>query len=179
MAIKSTSVTCPGCGAPVSVNASFCVVCGREIVIYSNRNRQDANVNSKQAETDFASGMRCLKVAQYQVAAQAFRKAIQSDPSDPDYYFYLAIALLERRRPFMTPLAVVQDAEYQLKLAMDLNGPGICFYLAAYIKKDFYEKHFFRTDKSSVQLLEEARRRGLPNGDLMELNKWFDKPVTV
>jgi len=140
------------------------------------QNMSSAGNNDK---AEYSRGLCCLATAQFEEAAAAFRKTIQLNPTNPEYFFYLAIALLEGKRPYSLPLAVIKDAERQLGFAMKMGGNGIYFYLAAYIKKDFYEKRFFRTDKTSAQLLAEARQRGLPNGDIMALNQLFEKEIIL
>ena len=194
MAVESVSINCPGCGAPISVNASNCPYCGRAVYVqsfedissmsgenlskyYSSYQGMSSAGNNDKAE--FALGLCCLKTAQFSEATTAFKKAIQNNAGNPDYYFYLAIALLEGKRPYMTSPQVLRDAERQLTYAMNKGGKGIYYYLAAYIKKDYYEKRFLRTDKTSTQLLEEAKNCGLPNGDIAILNALFDKPIQI
>lgn len=105
-------------------------------------------------------GIRFLRLQQYDFAKKCFNNAIAERISDPEAYFYAAVAALEGKRPFLAQRSAITEAEKYLKSAIEFSKNPVYYYFHAFIKHDYYERKKLNTHPSSHELLMEA----LPNG---------------
>ena len=106
------------------------------IKTYSNileKNNDNEDINNSIA-------MCYLKLKFYDKAIQHFDKALDSNVDNSDIYFYYAIALLNGKKPFLTPLTQIKRIIELLNAAIMLENKAIYHYFLAYIKYDFYER---------------------------------------
>ena len=130
--------------------------------------------NEDDDNTELINGVRFLSRGLYSKALQCFEKVINSDVSDPDAYFYAAVAMLEGKRPFMLSRNTIRDIETYIESAIAYGEKGIYYYFYAYIKYDFYEKKVLKTSPSYAVLLSSANETGVSDveiSDLFELLK--------
>ena len=116
------------------------------------------------------SGKRFINYKLYDKAVETLENALQSDMSNPDVHFYLAVAFLEGKRPFLLPKAKITRVEEHLRAAIDIEEKALYYYFFAYLKKDFYENKALRAVPSSKELVFKANSLGL---DLLEADELF------
>lgn len=86
MAVQTVNLDCPGCGYPVNLNDEVCPACGRKLVI--------STFNS-------VAGM---SMPELNKSANAYRKALASDPENSDVnmslgFCYLKLKLYDKAIP--------------------------------------------------------------------------------
>lgn len=113
----------------------------------------------------------------YLEARKQFEKIIDIDPMNPDAYFYLSIALLEGKKPFIQVRSTIDrileniNLAYELYIENDIN-PALCLYFHAFIKYDFFSKKYLRISPDYKSLLMDAYDNGLTieeSNDLFEI----------
>lgn len=102
-------------------------------------------------------------------AQACFEKAIQEDLSDPDAYFYAAIAKLEGKRPFLASRTAISDIERYIEAALMYGEQGIYYYFYAYVKYDYYEKKLLKSKPLFADLLAKAKELGVDDAESKEL----------
>lgn len=127
--------------------------------------------NGNQENTDFKNGVRFLSRKLFPSAISCFEKVIQNDVSNPDAYFFAAIAMLEGKRPFLMSRSVINKIENYIESANAFGERAIYYYFCAYIKYDYYEKKFLKTAPTYIELLTRSYELGVTDA---EINDLFD-----
>ena len=70
-------------------------------------------------------GVRFLNYGMYPKAIECFDKALLKDISNPDIYFYKAVALLKGQRPFLITKPVINEALDLLNTSLAINSKAI------------------------------------------------------
>ena len=73
----------------------------------------------------------------------------------------------------------VERAEQLLSAALSVSGKGIYYLFAAFIKKDFYERKFYKTSPSSRDYKAEADKLGVPQGDKTSLEQLLNTRIDI
>ncbi len=119
-------------------------------------------LKEKEKESEnLKNGIRFLNRKMFSQALACFEAEIQTNLSDPEPYFYAAIAKLAGKRPFLLNRAQIGEIEAYLESALAYGECGLYYYLYAYIKRDYYEQKLLKTAPSSKQLLELAEELGM------------------
>lgn len=123
----------------------------------------------KVGEDKLKDGIRFLGRKMYAQALACFENVILENVSEPDAYFYAAVAKLEGKRPFLVSRPVINEIERYIESAIAFGECAVfdCFY--AYVKYDYYEKKMLRTSPGWRELLERARGFGLTEAAAREL----------
>ena len=103
-------------------------------------------------------GIQLTQAHAYDYAIKALNLAIESDPSEPANYYYLALALLKGRRPKVLTRSEAEVISQYLQTSCALNDSHCeYYYLWALVKHDFYASHGFSVGTPNiVELLEKA-----------------------
>lgn len=182
---QTVELTCPGCGAPVSIAQKECKFCHSPITISTFQSVYDMpapEVNKyagayRKALADHPDDMQLnksaafcyLKLKLYDKAQPAFEKAIEDNFDDADLYLYAAVCLLKGKRPFLTPRKTVDQALEYLNAALMIEEKGIYCYLAAYLKYDHYELKRLCIQPDSQWELARAASYGVSDADRQRL----------
>lgn len=102
---------------------------------------------------ELKNGVRFLSRKMYAQALACFEKEISNNISDPEPYFYGAIAKLEGKRPFLASRSIINEVEKYLDSAIAYGERGLYYYFYAYIKYDYYEKKILKTSPNFRELL--------------------------
>lgn len=131
----------------------------------------DAKPKQKNTEDDsqLKAGVRFLTMKMYDQAQVCFEKAIQENLSDPEAYFYAAIAKLEGKRPFLASRTAIGDIERYIQAALMYGERGVYYYFYAYVKYDHYEKKLLKSKPASAELLAKAKALGVTASESKEL----------
>lgn len=187
MAHQIVELECPGCGKAISTSTRQCPQCFREIVIttfnsvaamspldinkYANSYRKAlaGNPNNKDLNTSIAFCY--LKLKLYDKALPCFEKAIEDNFDNSETYFYAAICLLKGKKAFLAQRTTINKIEEYLNAATMIEPRGIYYYFWAYIKRDYYERKFFKTTPTSNELLRTALNAGGSQEDIKQLTE--------
>lgn len=125
-----------------------------------------------------SKGILFLKAKQYKQAVACLENAALEELSNPEVYFYTAVALLEGKRPFLQPKKVIDRVLEQLETACDMQQEALYHYFLAYVKFDYHHRKVLRAVPDFMQELDKARSLGLDaaQGDALFALLRVDKP---
>ncbi len=185
MSTKVVELTCPGCGASLSVNQKVCKFCRRAITVSTfrsvydmtggefNEYRSACEDSLKESPADgglhFSQAMCYLKLGLYEEAGKELDKAISDNFDNSEAYFYKALTMLDKKIPKVFPRAHIDKMEEYLKAAIKIEPRGIYYYFAAYIRYDYHERKFLNVSPNYKQLFQMAQERGYSEYDLEQL----------
>ena len=126
MANNVIEMTCPGCGARVSVNQKECIYCRRPIVIttinslnqigpmelnkYVASYKDVLNKDPEQTQISASLGICFLKLGRYDQAIDALTKAQAYDMENSELYYFEAVSLLKGKKAFVMQKSVIDRA---------------------------------------------------------------------
>ncbi len=158
---KVISLVCPMCGAAISVTQKVCEYCHSPITICNLKSLNNLNLqsyiknfsealNKNKTNTDISTSLAMcfLKLKQYQNAIKNFEAISNENITNPNYYYYYALALLEGKKPFLVSMSSIKKAISLLDTAVLLQDEPIYHYFLAYIKYDFYKRKFLNIEPS-------------------------------
>lgn len=185
MGYNVIDLTCPGCGAPVSINQKVCEYCDRPVIIstfnsvYSmsvtdinkyKKSYTQALANSPDnPQLNSSIAMCYLKLRLYDKALEAFEKAIEDDFDNSETYFYAAVSLLKGKKAFLAQRADINKATDYINAALMIEPKGIYYYFLAYIKYDFFERKFLNTAPDYRECFYKAHSTGVSEHDISML----------
>lgn len=152
-------ISCPSCGASVSVDAIKCEYCNSPLVISEFRsfwgmgeefaqkyvNFYSENVMGDNFAIVYSAGMCYLKLRLFDRAYNCFDKAISLNRNNSEAYFFVAISLLNGKKPFLSNRATIEKIEQNIKAAITIEPRGVYYYFWAYIKYDYFERKHLKT----------------------------------
>lgn len=121
-----------------------------------------------QKDDTLKNGVRLLGRKMYAQALDCFESVIKEDVSEPDAYFYAAVAKLEGKRPFLFSRSIINEVERYIESAIAYGERALYYYFLAYIKYDYYEKKMFKTFPTYVELLGKAFAMGVTEEEITE-----------
>lgn len=84
-------------------------------------------------------GKNYLKSGAYQEVINIFKQVLGQNPKCVNAHYYIALALLEGKRPRLLPFSIIQEIEKRLRMAtMQGSSCSHCFVLWAIVKEDYY-----------------------------------------
>ena len=125
--------------------------------------------NTPSEDENLQNGVRFLGYGMYSQAIASLEKAMQTDLSNPEVYFYMAIATLGGTRPFLIPKSTVDKALEYLSVAITIESKALYHYLAAYIKYDFHQRKMLRVSPDYTKELQTALGMGITNTEIQSL----------
>ncbi|MCR5250823.1 MAG: tetratricopeptide repeat protein [Lachnospiraceae bacterium] len=185
MGYRIVELKCPGCDAALTTESKSCPYCGRPIVISAMSgiaSLAPAELNKHVAVYKKALGEEpgngellrsaafcCLKLGMRDKALSYFEKAIEEEPDDPELLFYASVALLGGKKAFLAKHDVIDRIDTYMNAALMLEERGIWCYFWAYVKYDFYERKFLRSEPDHRELLRRAAEAGCSEYDIRGL----------
>ena len=127
--------------------------------------------NASVADNALTTVARFLNYGMYPQAVDSAMKAMQTDMSNAEVYYYAAIAMLGGKRPFLVDRGSIKKAEEYLNVALSIEPKGLYAYLLAYIKLDYYEKKMLRSIPDHRRLLADAVVMGITEPEIAALFK--------
>lgn len=178
-------ITCPGCGARVSIEQAECEWCHQPIIISSFNSvysmpMPEVNKYTKEYKRALAEdpdntdlnnsvAMCYLKLKLYDKALPAFEKAMEDNFDNSETFFYAAVCQLKGRKAFLLTRPEIDKAEEYLNAALMIEPRGIYYYMLAYIKYDYFNRKFFKTSPTYQEALEMAQKAGYSPFDADQL----------
>lgn len=189
MALATEVLECPNCGATISNNERICSYCQSPIIV---KRIQDVNSMNAQAlnryvqfyqnfirtqrgetpETLTALGICLLQRNSYKESVNALERAINLLPNDGESRYYLALAMMQKKRPFLHTMTDIKNIVQYLKSALTYGTNGKYYYLLYLIQKDFYEKKRLRSGNNSEDLLNLATENEVDDQEIAECKEY-------
>ncbi|MBQ6895321.1 MAG: TIR domain-containing protein [Clostridia bacterium] len=110
-----------------------------------------------------------IKSGLYSQAQNLLQQSLLSDPSNDKVYFYLAVCILNGKRPFLLQKNIIEQAISYLTGAVSMNPDPLYYYFIAYLKYDFYSLKFLRTDPDYTSFYNMAYNHGITNEQIHNL----------
>ena len=186
---------CPGCGSPSSTDQTTCDHCGRQLVItsfstlhtitpgevqqYLTAYSGALEQNGKDPELNSAIAMCFLKLGLYDQAQSHFDVALSGNLNNSETFFYMAVALLEGKKPFTRPIETIRKCEGYCTAAARLEPRGIYYLALAWITADFYERKFLKPSIPSSELLAQAGSAQLTPTDISTAQDVFCQSFSI
>ncbi|MEK8129041.1 hypothetical protein WMW72_14145 [Paenibacillus filicis] len=183
--------TCPNCGANLAVDLDqICEFCGTAYIpknlvslakmdsqtkhkyITSYKERLEDNKENIPVAVSLA--MCHIDAQNYEFAFEILRKLAENNCSDPNVFYYMALAMLEGKKPRVLRMDKVRKVESYLNSAQVLSsGNGLYYIMQAVIKRDYYEYYLFNMHPggSSRTLLETANNFNLDAEEVHQIIK--------
>jgi len=179
METQTLQAACRCCGSTVQATASRCEYCGNPIRITTLRSASELSkpvlmkylhnyeaVRSQDESSPIALGIIALQLGQFTFAKDRFDEVIKADPSHAEAYFYRAIAVLQKKKPFMCPRPVIDEALRDLDSAYLIEQQAIYKYFSALIRFDYFHRKKFRVEPHFMEEFEFVQSIGIGSGDL-------------
>ena len=185
MAVQAINITCPNCGAGLSMDQKNCNYCRSPVHItsinevaslptlqihkYASSYRKDLAANPNDVTLNTSIAFCYLQLKMFDDAYNAFSKAIVDNFDNSETYFYLAVAMLKGKKAFLAPRADINKIEEYLQAAMMIEPKGIYYYFWAYIRYDHHFRKAYRMSPNYQELLAQAKQAGLSPTDITQL----------
>lgn len=179
METQTLQAACRCCGSTVQATASQCGYCGNPIRITTLRSASELSkpvlmkylhnyeaVKSQDESSPIALGIIALQLGQFSLAKDRFDEVINADPSQAEAYFYRAIAVLQKKKPFMCLRPVIDGALRDLDSAYLLEQQAIYKYFSALIRFDYFHRKKFRVEPDFMEEFEFVKSTGIGSGDI-------------
>lgn len=177
---------CPNCAATdIRPGQSFCHWCRSALIIsdfssiysmsndayseYADKltNNKDSYIkNGMQGDYENSLGMAYLRLGNTSLAVSSFKKAAQLGIQNPETYFYMGIAMLNKQRPFLSSKNNVSEVIECIETAINIEKKGIYYFTAAFVEYDFYELKHLRPPEPIDNYLSCAKRFGVTQKDI-------------
>lgn len=183
--MQAVSIKCPNCGAPVGLEQKECDYCGSSIMITSfdslssmpmpavgkraNAYREALVANPDNQDLNTSAAMCFLKLKQYDLASQAFEKAMQFNYDNSEVFFYAAVALLQGKIPFLHLRPTIDKILSYMNSALMIENKGIYHYFIAYIKYDYFKRKYLNVNPNYSQTLAMAQQAGVTEQEVLQL----------
>jgi len=179
---QTLQAACRCCGATVPATASQCEYCGNPIRITTLRSASDLSKpvlmkylrnyeadGPQENSSSLARGIIYLRLGQFAHAKDRFDEAIEADPVQAEAYFNRAIAILQKKKPFLCPRPVIEEALRDLDTAYNIEQQAIYKYFSALIRYDYFYRKKFRINPEFSDEFEIVKKVGIGSGDMESL----------
>ena len=182
MSAQTKTISCPGCGAPVSISQEICEFCDRPVVIstfnsvasmsplelnkYASSYRKSLASDPDNVSLNTSIAMCYLKLKMYDEAYAAFSKAVVDNFDNSETYFYAAASLLKGKKAFLHTRPEIDKILELLNAAIMIEPRGIYYYFMAYIKYDYFKRKFLNTTPDYKSCLANAKALGYSQLDV-------------
>lgn len=180
---------CPSCGATISAQKKNCDYCHATIIVrrikeIKNKRTEELNryiqfyksflqkSKGESVEAFTALGICLLNRGAYDEAIQNFEKALSLLPEDGECYYFLALAVMRKKRPYLHTLKEIKRIFEYLEVALTYTTSGKYYYLLYLIQKDFYEKKRLRNGKTAQEFLGAATANKVNNEEILECKEY-------
>jgi tetratricopeptide (TPR) repeat protein len=118
-----------------------------------------------------AIGLCYLKLGLFDLADRFLRQLIDAHPADPSGYYYRAVCMLRGKRPRITSLSVMREAEQLIGTASELDpSNGRYEVVLAALRYDYYVLNGMRIpDPAPAILMANARTKHLDQLEIHEI----------
>lgn len=117
-------------------------------------------------KSPIALGIIYLQIGQFTHAKNRFDEAIELDPVNAEAYFYRAISVLKKKKPFLCTRALIDELLRDLDTAYEIEQQAIYKYFGALVRYDYFQRKKFRIEPDFADEFETAKSMGIGSGDM-------------
>lgn len=179
------NMTCPGCGASVTVEQKECEFCHNPVIIstfnsvytmpmpeinkYANAYRKVLAEAPDNKDINTSIAFCYLKLKLYDKALPAFEKAIEDNFDNAETFFYAAVCLLAGKKAFVQQRSTIDKILEYINAANMIEPLGIYYYFSAYVKYDYFKRKFLKVSPTFEEDLSMAMNIGVSDFDIKQL----------
>lgn len=104
---------------------------------------------------------------------------IENDRNEADAYFWLSVALMHGKRPFLLTIDLVKEIINNLETAIMIYDKSYYHYFLAYIKYDFYTKKYLKVVPTYEEELKKAYDLGINTDEISGLKKILGRKLDL
>ena len=137
---------CEYCGKPVIISnfSTAAALANADIGKYTSYYTKILSSDPGNRDVNVALAFCYMRLKLYDKATEAFDKAMDNNLDNPDVFFSAAVALLKGKRAYFAPRAAIDKCMEYINAAMTISPKGIYQYFLAYIKYDYFFKHYLK-----------------------------------
>ena len=185
MAVQAINITCPNCGAGLSMDQKNCNYCRSPVHItsinevaslptlqihkYASSYRKDLAANPNDVTLNTSIAFCYLQLKMFDDAYNAFSKAIVDNFDNSETYFYAAVSLLKGKKAFLHTRPEIDKILELINAAIMIEPRGIYYYFMAYIKNDYFKRKFLTVSPNYQECLMQAKMLGYSMDDVKHL----------
>jgi len=184
MAYILEGLHCPNCGGTqFSTDLKKCLFCGGAVILtnygdfssidikkYENSYREQLAKNPNHEALNMSLAMCFLKKKLYDKAIPFFEKAIDDTLAEPETLFFASVCLLKGGKAFLANREKqINPIIAYLNSAIQEEPKGIYHYFLAYIKYDYFERHYLNITPNWEETLQTAIQSGVSQADIVQL----------
>ena len=185
MAVQAINITCPNCGAGLSMDQNNCNYCRSPFHItsinevaslptlqihkYASSYRKDLAANPNDVTLNTSIAFCYLQLKMFDDAYNAFSKAIVDNFDNSETYFYAAVSLLKGKKAFLHTRPEIDKILELINAAIMIEPRGIYYYFMAYIKNDYFKRKFLTVSPNYQECLMQAKMFGYSMDDVKHL----------
>ncbi len=118
----------------------------------------------------FEKAKKLLVTRDYNEATAILKDLINSPYKKDSHFFYLAIALLKGKKPFLHDRGVISEVTRSINAAININELPVYHYFMAYVKYDFFARKRYAITPGYTESLKSAYILGLTEEDVNKLH---------
>lgn len=160
MTVRYITLNCPACGVAVGENQKNCPSCGVSLVFAMD----NSGTSIVQIKT-------LIKLSRYAEAIQKCNEFLSQGIATADVYFYLCIALLGGKKPFLNARTIIDECIGALECAAQISEDMKIYYLRAYIEYDYFERKYLSRSPNYKFYLNKALELGFTSSDKKQLEE--------
>ena len=180
-------INCPSCGASLNEDSRKCSYCGNDVYISRdsimnkmnfidltkkiNSYNKVLNDNPQNYEANFSMGICKLQQKLYDEAIELFERNVNYNLGDSESFFYLAVATLRGKKPFLLFRKEIDKIENYLNNAIALKPKGIYYYFLGYVRYDHHERKGYLMKDKSEDYFELSLKSGIKATDIINLHE--------
>ena len=187
MSLEAEILECPNCGASIERQQKICSYCQSPVFVrrrvdISSFKTKDLNkyvqfyknymqqAKGESAEIHTSLGICLLEKNAYNEAIKHLEKAAELMPETGEVFYYLALAKLQCKRPYLHTLPNIKQIVQYLETALEYEEAGRYYYLLYLIQIDFYDKKHLRNGKIASEFKNLALSCEVDDQDIAECN---------
>jgi len=168
MSGKYVALTCPSCGSPIGENQKKCPSCGVGLLF-----ELDAN------GTSLLQIYTLLELSRYSEAANKCNEFLSRGIISADVYYYLCIALLEGKKPYLQSRDRIDECVDALDQALKLSDRGVLYLLRAYIEYDYFERKYLNRNPNYSYFLSNQNVKLITDEERKQLESLLNNKISI
>lgn len=146
------SLTCPNCGANLSITDTVCLYCGGNLI----RKKKNSIFNVSDSALE-----------------------MNGSQSTNQNYLQNAVAILQGKKPFLCDRNTIDKCIRNLEAAYEEEPDPLIDYFRAYIEYDYFERKHLNRNPGYLFFLERSKKGCLINDEISELERVFGNKIII
>lgn len=168
MSIKYVTLNCPSCGAPVDDKQERCSSCGARLLLEIDN-----------TGTSLLQIKSLLEISRYSEATEKCSEILSHGIVSADVYYYLCIALLEGKKPYVQSRNRIDECIDALDRALTISDKGIIYLLRAYIEYDYFERKYLNRNPNYKYFLANAKSKNISDTECKQLENLVKNKISI